>query len=449
MQITVTTLSDQIFTLDVSEDLELENFKALCEFEIGIPAKEIAITWNGQPLQDDKRNLSSYGIKHGDMLLIQHNRGAQGQQQTMPRHGGFDIDFGSVPIPGTSQQVPARTQHADPEDPANIRELLLRNPHELSLLRERNPELAEALINGTFEQFKEVFQRQTKERKEKEMERIRLMNADPFSAEAQQMIAEEIRMKNVESNMETAIEYAPESFGQVVMLYIDCEVNGHHVKAFVDSGAQMTIMSEACAERCNIMRLVDRRWGGIAKGVGTQQIIGRVHLGQIQIGKDYLQSAFSILKDQPMDMLLGLDMLKRHQCCIDLRRNVLVIGTTGTETRFLNETDLPDHARLNAGPMSTKDSEQEDKLLAEAIHKSQAEHQASSAGASGNTNTNSNKSTGQTNTPSFPETVIKPLMDLGFPRENVIKELTLSNGNSQQAMAALFAKSLIVPDPPK
>ena len=33
---------------------------------------------------------------------------------------------------------------------------------------------------------------------------------------------------------------------------------------------------------------------------------GRVHMVQIQIEKDFLTSSFSILEDQPMDMLLGI-----------------------------------------------------------------------------------------------------------------------------------------------
>ncbi|OXU23115.1 hypothetical protein TSAR_006639 [Trichomalopsis sarcophagae] len=106
------------------------------------------------------------------------------------------------------------------------------------------------------------------------------------------------------------------------------------------NGAQTTIMSAQCAERCNIMRLVDIRWSGVAKGVGVQRIIGRIHMVQIQIGCDHLTTSFSVLEEQPMDMLLGLDMLKRHQCCIDLKRNILKIGTTGTETSFLAEVPL-------------------------------------------------------------------------------------------------------------
>ena len=63
----------------------------------------------------------------------------------------------------------------------------------------------------------------------------------------------DFRLKNVESNMETAMEFAPESFGQVVMLYIDCMVNGHPVKAFVDSGIAVNILSSKSCQFCKYM----------------------------------------------------------------------------------------------------------------------------------------------------------------------------------------------------
>ncbi|XP_034724690.1 protein DDI1 homolog 2 isoform X1 [Etheostoma cragini] len=393
------------FALDVSPELELRDFIALCELESGIPAGEIQITYVEQPLKDPTRALGTYGVKDGDVVVLrQADRRPPPTQPAFP--GLPHIDFRSITIPGTSstsqhgavrpqhqasqqppqpQQQPLRAaQPSTPlafrgsspqglDDPALLQQMLLSNPHELSLLKERNPPLAEALLSGDLERFTKVLQEQQQDRAKREQERIRLLTADPFDLDAQAKIEEDIRQHNVEENMTIAMEEAPESFGQVVMLYINCKVNGHPVKAFVDSGAQMTIMSQACAERCNIMRLVDRRWAGIAKGVGTQKIIGRVHLAQVQIEGDFLPCSFSILEDQPMDMLLGLDMLKRHQCSIDLKKNVLLIGTTGTETRFLCEADLPECARLAYGAEGREDArpdETGDRELAEALQRS-------------------------------------------------------------------------------
>lgn len=114
-------------------------------------------------------------------------------------------------------------------------------------------------MSGDRERFRDALDRQRKAVREAERERIRILNADPLDPDYQAKIAQDIRQKNIEENMEAAMEYAPESFSQVVMLYLEIQVNGVLVKALVDSGARSTVMSQACAERCNIMRLVDRR----------------------------------------------------------------------------------------------------------------------------------------------------------------------------------------------
>ena len=105
--------------------------------------------------------------------------------------------------------------------------------------------------------------------------------------------------------MELAMEASPESFGTVIMLYINCKVSSSekdYVLWYFDSlrwmvtmwrlswtlvlkqqlcpryhislqthrlGGDPFVSCQAAAERCGIMRLVDTRWAGIAKGVGT------------------------------------------------------------------------------------------------------------------------------------------------------------------------------------
>ena len=182
--------------------------------ETGITSAEIGLLFNGIPLLDQKKSLKEYGVKDGDMVMMdQIRRRPQAQPQpSSAGAGGLNWDFSRIQVPSSGgagagpSRAPATAARPNEEDPAYIREMLLANPDQMALLKQNNPSLSEALNSGSLEQFSKVLKEQQQARRQREAQRIRMMNADPFDLEAQRLIAKEIEQKNIDHNMELAME---------------------------------------------------------------------------------------------------------------------------------------------------------------------------------------------------------------------------------------------------
>jgi len=393
MRLTFVNDLGQNYEIEVDPQMELENIMALLEAESGIPVAEQSISMGGRELNNPRATIYDCGVRDDSVLLFRRKVTVAGQ---------------------TAEQ-----------DAEMMRLQILGDPLLMEDIRHTQPELADAIIHNP-PRFSEHIRQLRRRQNELEYQRqreIELLNADPFDVEAQRRIEEAIRQQAVLENMEHAIEYSPESFGRVTMLYIPVEVNSHPVKAFVDSGAQQTIMSPECAEACGIMRLVDRRFSGIARGVGTARILGRVHSAQLKLDDLHLACSFTIMEGRDVDLLFGLDMLKAHQAIIDLQKNVLRIQ--GREVKFLAEHELPEGARQN--------SEIDESTAGSSTESPQPNsRQFPSISDRNPTAQPSSSSSG------FPESKIKTLTDLGASREEAINLLREADGNLEYAASLLF-----------
>lgn len=395
--------NETLVAVEVSAEASLDDLKAAiaCELNDAADTASFVVRKDGKALQTPvstsaratassssvASTLGALGVVDGDLLTV----GRANARATRPD--------------GTAV------------DPVGMMRELRTSPQLIEQLRTRDAAMASAIEREDVEAFQSrmrEFQKRTDDLRRAEAEEMALMHADPFDVEAQKKIEEAIRRENVQHNLEMAMDETPEVFGQVVMLYVDAEVNGTPLKAFVDSGAQMTIMSMGFARKCGLERLIDHRFQGMAKGVGTQKIIGRVHQAPMKLSGNFVPTAITVLEqEQEMDFILGLDMLRRHQCCIDLKRNVLIIGSVGAELPFLGEGDI------GKQPFFDKTAPAE---AAPAEAAPPAPSTAPSAPSSSNVD----------------ESKVEQLMSLGFTREQVIEALQATGGNQELAGALLF-----------
>ncbi|KAL4087614.1 hypothetical protein PRIC1_013503 [Phytophthora ramorum] len=417
MQVTVTsTDGGQVAQIRAEPTQQLSSVAPQLQQQFGIPAASQVLMLDGNPLRLDE-TFEQAGVKEDDLLVVMSNPSATSAaaRPAVPSAAGFTARPGMKlhEIPG----------NASPEILLDIME---KNPHLLTELEQGNAKLATALKSKSVSEVRMALMQMHMEaasRKFEEQQEIEALDRNPFDADAQAKIAERIRLSNVQKNMEIAIEEMPEAFARVTMLYIPCEVNGTQVKAFVDSGAQSTIMSSSCAERCGIMRLVDKRFAGQAVGVGTATIIGKVHMAPLKIGNEFYNCSFTILDQQGVDFLFGLDMLKRHQCCIDLGKNVLRLteGDRFHDVPFLPEHEIPssENRADSAAPPATIGGVP---VPVSTPGSTPTSAPAAPVSASGSSD----------------QEKIAQLVTLGFPEERATQALQTCNGDVDMAAGLLF-----------
>ncbi|CCE63064.1 hypothetical protein TPHA_0D04300 [Tetrapisispora phaffii CBS 4417] len=407
--------------LDVSDDMALGDFLALLEIDCGFDLKKHDLYHNMDILDKNKlaTSLKELGLSRGDLLLIRNK-------------------IGNEPVTDV-------TELSDDEFIEQFRNELLHNEMLRNSIGARIPMFLEMINNPQL--FKErlgpiILQRRYSSGMGggniaaqntfgiPQEEYNRLMS-NPEDPDNKKRITELTNQQDIDEQMRNALEYTPEVFTTVSMLYIDLEINGTAVKAFVDTGAQMTILSTKLAKKTGLDRLIDKRFTGEAHGVGVGKIHGRIHQAQIKIETQFIPCSFTVL-DTPMDLLIGLDMLKRHQANVDLEKNVLRIA--GVETKFLGEADIPkDFAPENSITMKEKPKE---KKILKPSKKIITTINPQSSSNIGSVSTSAQPVTSAPK--KYSDETIRQLTNLGFSRAEALKALDQTNGNVEFAASLLF-----------
>ena len=156
----------------------------------------------------------------------------------------------------------------------------------------------------------------------------------------EERMEEIMQRQRINDNFRTAREIMPESLFPVHMLYIHVEINKHKIAALIDTGAQSSFISDDFCKKCGLMDLMDKRFQGVARGVGASRILGVIHAAEIKILNKVILARINVIENNEVGFVFGLDNLRKYNCNVDLKKNGLVFPDIGITATFLSDGEI-------------------------------------------------------------------------------------------------------------
>ena len=196
------TGANHSFDIDATDTIR--QLKVKLASRTGVPAASQVLRFQDKNLEDYS-NFRQNSISTGSSLTLvraaaQPQPQARPQQQAgfgyqqTPQYGGFN------PMQNQqSYEAMFRTKYQ--QEAVKLRSHYAANPSELNMLLERDPVLAEAILNDDINVTIQMIAERHTEAKKKQMEEImeeQRLEADPFNPEYQKKIEERIKKKRLD-----------------------------------------------------------------------------------------------------------------------------------------------------------------------------------------------------------------------------------------------------------
>lgn len=349
MKLTIFNSSnDDTFLIDVSESTTIDVIRLQISSSKNINYNLIAIYVRGEHIKDMQLTVGKLNLVDMDLITIQLRELKRPQTNTLESEAANLVQKGLTDpqfLNNLFQSDPALAQAIASEDPINVTRLLQQRKN---MIRPQNNSFNQqggqflqnntsSMTNQQFGQYGQNIPNSMSRQQFAQPYYGNHLNTDP---EMQKKIEEQIRIQRLNQLQNMAYENYPELFIQTQMLFITGKVNKFPTEIFVDTGAQVTIISKAFAERSGILKDVDNRYAGIVKGVGTQYSLGKLYMVEVFIGDRCFVISATVLEKFDHDVLLGLDMMKKHRCLIDLQNNEIRFGLEKVCVKFLSDHEI-------------------------------------------------------------------------------------------------------------